>query len=558
MIQAIIWSVIATLLVTGGYRGKIELAQVDVFAWIALALGLINWKRKGHFLNRKIETTLTRMTRPLRDDSTLAKRVLFAAFAFHVLLYTLIQIFGYRSFHLNAFDIGFIDQGLWTSAYLSDKTVFLHSDLARGVGSYLSEHFSPVLALLVPLYWISDSIYWLFLIQAALLGSGAILIYKLARHERLAAGTSLLFAVLFLSYQPFRGASLFNFREDHVFIPAFLGMVLAMRTQKWIWFWILAFVSLATKENAPLVTFTIGIWAALRGHRLHGTALSVLSVVAFYVINSVLLPMYSDGAQNTLFASRLSFLGSSFGEIVQNVFLHPIDSTVKMVQARVTGRTFHYLLVVLLPFLPFMTFRPLRSGFAYVIALGLLAINLIITEHKVGFHYEVVIIPFLFLGLMTSYAKRARAFGSVNAAALLVTLFMCVYGRSPILTLREWYPREEHRCLSQTIEMIPSDASVRTQSGLFPHLDHRSEAQIFGDADKSKEDFVVLTPLASVSAYPHPSFSAEMGNMKKTRYESVVENNVVRIWCHPNACTKYATAVQAIKAVSCETNESAR
>lgn len=555
MIQAIIWSVIAVLIVTGGYRGKIELAQLDALGFLALALGLMSWKRTGHFLEPRVENAFTRLTQPLRKYP---REFLIALFVFHVALFTVIQIFGYQSFHINAFDIGFIDQGVWTTAYLREQTAFLHSDLARGVGSYLSEHFSPILVIFVPLYRISASIYWLFFAQAALLGSGALLLYKIARHHRISTSVSLVFAALFLSYQPFKGASLFNFREDDLFVPVFLGMILAMEKRKWFWFWALAVISLLTKESAPLITLALGVWATLRGHRAHGIALSVASLVSFYVINSLVMPMYSGGAQNTVFTSRLAFLGSSFSEIAQNTLLHPIDSLVKMVKARFTGQTFRYLLIILLPFLPFLTFRPLRTGFAYVIALALLAMNLIITEHKIGFHYEAILIPFLFVGLIHGYIKRAHRFGQTNAVALLVTLFICVYGRSPMLTLREWYPNADHRCLAQTIKQLPTDASILTQSSLFPHLDHRSETIIFGDADKAREDFVVLTPLDSISAYPHPNFTAEMGKMAQTRYVPVVLNNVARIWCAPESCAKYANAVQAVKAVTCVSGESAR
>lgn len=548
MLQAVVWFIIAVLLVTGGYRGKIELSQLNVFGWVALVLGLIQWRKTGRFFDRRLEKIGRRLFNAVKSHP---KRTIGIAFAAHVLLFTLIQLNCYRSFEMNAFDIGFLDQAIWSVAH-GKGGIFLHSDLSRGLHSYLSEHFAVILALLAPLYLIWDSIHWLFLVQSLLLGSGAIIIYRLARHHKLEAPKALLLAGAFLFYQPLRAANTFNLREDNFFIPILLGAILTMEKRQWMLFWVLSALSLLVKENAPLVLLALAAWLAIRGERRQAAVLSVFAATAFWIINSKVMPYYSGGGSSTVLSSRLGPLGANFGEIVRNLMFHPLDSAAKIYQARVSLRTFKYLLTVALPFIPFLAIRPWRDGFAYVIGFGFLLLNLLVMDQTVGFHYECVLMPFLFAGLVHGFARRSRQYGAANAAALLGTLMLCVYGRSPILTLREWWPTKDHKCMSRALEYIPGDASIMAQGGLYPHLDHRDVTQTVSYVSLAKEDFVLLSRLKNVSEYPIMDRQAQIDAMfKLPAYKLIVDGPLLSIWCRREACAKYPQAVAALGAEQC-------
>lgn len=543
-LQAVVWIFIFALLITGGIRGKVELSQLNVFGWIALALGLYHWRKTGRFFDKRLEKIALRLVNAV---SRHPKRTLYILFGAHAFLFTWIQVNGYRSFETSAFDLGFVDQAIWSAAYLGKKAIFLHSDLSRGLQSYLSEHFSPILVAIAPLYRIWDSVYWLFAIQSLVLASGAIIIYRLAHHYKYTPAVGVLFAAVFLFYQPLRSANLFSLREDNFYVPILLGLILAFEKKHWLAVSLLAALTLTVKENAPIVLTAFAAWMIVRGERIKGAALCVLALVAFWVINSKIMPYYSGGATNTVLSSRLSPLGSNFGEIMRNVALHPFDSAYKIIEARVSGKTFKYLLTVLLPFVPFLFFKPLKTGMAALIAIALLLMNLLIMDQTVGFHYECVIIPFLFAALVYGFSKRAKQFGPGNAAALLATLTICVYGRSPMLTLREWWPKPVHHCMSQALKQIPQSASVTAQGGLYPHIDHREEAYVFAFAAREKSDFVALSRLPSVSAYPAMDLDRQISELDRRGYKRIVDNPSLYVWCKKEACAKYSQAISSMQ-----------
>ena len=86
------------------------------------------------------------------------------------LLYCLQALLDYRRFLNSTFDLVIFDQGVRGYAHLHAPT-----SIARGVAdgqsahfSLLADHWSPILALLAPLYWIHDSPATLLVAQAVL------------------------------------------------------------------------------------------------------------------------------------------------------------------------------------------------------------------------------------------------------------------------------------------------------------------------------------------------------------------------------------------------------
>ncbi len=545
LLLAILWLTIFFLLLTGGIYGKFEFSQIDTFGSIALSLSAIRWYLHKDFLPPRIKQLLFYIKDHFKKLNPTS--FVFILTGIHVFLYTWILKWKFNSFDLNAYDLGYIDQSVWSTAHLNGPHTFLHSSLSKG-SNYLGEHFSPLLGIFAPFYSIWDNVLWLFFFHSLLLASGAILIFFLVQHHQRTPANwfTCVPSIFFLLYQPLRSANLFGPREDMFYIPILLGIILSLEKKKWVWFWILCFATLGIKENAPLVTLLISFWLFFRKNTVQAILLCMVSVFSFILINSYIMPVYS-GNNAPVLMSRLGFLGHNTQDVFRNIFFHPLDSVYKTFIYKINLGSGSYLLKTYLPFLPFLFIRPLSNGFVWIVALALSVMNLLIAPQTIGFHYELIFIPFLFVGLSYAFSKNI----SLNKAILLFLLGFCVFGRSPILSLRLHYPNQEHRCLKKLLAGVHPQVSIQTTSSLFPHLDHRKDVTIFGSADQANEDLLIFSFLKNLSLYSSENIFNEIPKLNSKKYTLLVKNHLIEVWCKKDFCIKALDFKKQIESEVC-------
>ncbi|MBI3544415.1 MAG: DUF2079 domain-containing protein [Deltaproteobacteria bacterium] len=531
---------IGILVVTGGFHysspaAKLELSQVDAFAWALLALIVLRrvlWKK---WLPKSVERVADEV---LAFFSRNARFPLTAAIALYVVLQTWNSAWRYDSFHATAFDLSFVEQALWSTTRFG----FLHSTLSKGQ-TYLGEHFSPALGAIALLYRAFDSITFLFFLQSLILASGAWLVYALAREKKLPRPIAALTGLAFLSYQPLRLANNFDFREDNLFVPVFLGMLLALEKRKWKTFWLLCAASWTIKENAAIFTCLTGLWVAgeaqLRRQpkaarerasaTLHGATLAALSLVVFAVVNTKITPLFvgqGAGAQ-TMLRRRMPHFGETNGEILKFMLLHPIQTFLVLAEPLFQLKAVKYFLDVTLPFLAFVPAAPLVAP---IVVAGMV-MNLLVNLPTIGFHYECVIIPFLFYILVAGLARlqRVKKLSGAAIPTLVAISFLLSYGRSPVESIRHHAPTERDRFVESELEKIPPEASIATQAVLHPHLTHRRDAYLYSPA-LPPADYVVFDLDPSRSRYGTPQLDEAAARIDAKTYDLVLDRESLKIW----------------------------
>ncbi len=535
ILQSVLFLFIALLLLTGGVKTPTwELAQVDLFGWALLLVTVARQLRTGVPLSPQLSQWLSHWLAPfVRRHGVKAAIVAYCALHFAVLRAK------YGSFDLEAYDLGFVGQAVWSTAHLPQPAHFLHSSLSRG-GTYLGEHFSPILAVLaIPVRFFPEraSIFVdaLFCAQVALMGASAWLLYLLARQRKLGEGAAAAVVALFLLYQPTRAAMHFAFREDLFFIPLIFAALLALERKRTVSFWACCAAICLVKENGPLVTALLAVPLFLKrrkgdGIARDGIALIVVSALIFWVINAKVMPAWapSTGDIGTVASRRM---GGALGPLLASKF---------------EWKTLRYLVQVLLPFAVVAV-----PCWSWLGAAALVAMNLIISLRMVGFHYECVTIPFLMYGFITALQARPagpkRRFAGIIAACAL----LAVFGRSPVLALRQHWPRGEHRCLESLLQALPPKASIATQSGLFPHLMARQDIFLRGLATALQEDYLVVSKLPGISTYATPLLMGWLDSLSTQRpdYHLLFEDGRLRVWCRAPVCTSTNT-LAAVRALS--------
>ena len=223
---------------------------------------------------------------------------------------------------------------------------------------FLGEHVQVIHLLLIPLYSLWPSHVLLELCQSLALAAGAIPVFRLAERHTSSRRAGVLLACAYLLYFPMQfldiAIDLKTFRPNSFEIPFLLFALEAWergRTRSLL-AWL--FLALLCQEDAAPVIAPLGVWIALRGHRVMdcgswivdrgshsrrltqstttagsrstsvslGTALALFGVVYTVLVIKVVLP-YFRGGDDVHFAQYFSDLGGSTGEIVRNAFSRP-------------------------------------------------------------------------------------------------------------------------------------------------------------------------------------------------------------------------------------------
>ncbi len=525
---------IALLLCTGGFHYssatlKFEVSQIDAFAIALLALLCIRRLAWQRWLPPKIERSCAVA---LQIFSRYPRATVLTATSAYIFFMSWNSIWRFDSFHALAFDLGFVDQSLWSSTRLG----FLHSSLSKGQ-TYLGEHFSPILGLIALIYRIFDSTYFLFLLQAFVLGAPALLVYALALQKKLPRPVAVVTALCYLLYQPLRAANGFDFREDNLFIGIFLGALLALEKKQLTLFWALCLTSWTVKENAPIFTTLIGAWLmldSLRGRlpasrRWHGLGLGLLSIVVFLVINIKITPHFvgTGVGADTMLVKRLRQFGNTNNEIFVAIFTHPFIFIREVVRPFFNFHALRYFLDVTAPFLIFVPAAPLVG----MIALAGISMNLLLNQPTIGFHYECVLIPFLFYVLIAGLSRlnEKNQLSGAKVPALVVLSFLLFYGRSPVESIRGYWPTAHQRWVSTELRKLPPDASVATQSALYPHVGHRKDAFLYSTG-VAATDYIVADLSPGIDLYATPNLAADVARIDPLRYSLELDRDGLRIW----------------------------
>jgi uncharacterized membrane protein len=128
-------------------------------------------------------------------------------------VFTALMIGKHDSLHSFAFDLGSFDQAIWTTLHGR----FLYNTLQNR--SLLANHFSPLMALLAPLFLIWSNVRVLFVFQAAGLAAAGLILYLIVRtrHPLAALG----FLAAFYINPALHEVALVEFRRITLAVPFF-------------------------------------------------------------------------------------------------------------------------------------------------------------------------------------------------------------------------------------------------------------------------------------------------------------------------------------------------
>ncbi|HEY6480418.1 MAG TPA: DUF2079 domain-containing protein [Streptosporangiaceae bacterium] len=269
-------------------------------------------------------------------------------------IYAVFSLTLYYTFKTSAYDLTIFDQAVRSYAHFQPGISPLKG-VHNGFGphfSVLGDHFSPIIAVLAPLYWIHNSPSTLLVAQGLLLALAIPSLWLFARRAfgggAKAAAAAYFVAIAYGLSWPLAEAAAFDFHEA-AFAPVLTAIALERFQAGRLRTALIALAALLlVKEDMGLFVAGVGVWLALTSRQrmvrrqwVVGIALVVVGVAWTAFATYVLIPFFG-GNGNYYWA--YSALGNNVPQVIAHIIRHPASSFMTMFSHPQQRETLKYLL----------------------------------------------------------------------------------------------------------------------------------------------------------------------------------------------------------------------
>jgi len=427
-----------------------------------------------------------------------------ASIAVYSAVFSYFTYLKHMSFLSYAWDLGTFDQIMYSSVF-AGKPFYYSADLfMNGSGNYLAIHFSPILALLFPIYYVAPGISTLLVIKSVAIGAAAYPLFRIVRRLTCSDMAALYIGLAYLLNPGIHGANWFDFQPQSLAPLLIFATYYLLIAKRWAYYFPALTLTLMIEEHVTLGVLLLLVSQLIysrrgdlkrlldRGLRENQVFLvSVMLCLASYGASAAMKAVYPIRPEfRDVYAASSAYGVLGYGGDVLSAPLRAILDPQAALGA-LTHDSALKLLYMLMLFAPLL-FLPFLSGFLAVNAL--LVVPLMLSNYRpyymIGSHYPLYFMPSFFI--VYAYAvSRLKERGTGVAKAALIASTVIIAALSPVSSLSGalnqrshflWYPEAEppgqveaiHLLLSQ----VPGDASILTQNHVFPHVSSRTEAYV--------------------------------------------------------------------------------
>ena len=411
-------------------------------------------------------------------------------------------------------DLGTYDQALWSTVH--GNFFHLTSSMVN-IDNYLGAHFSPILMIFLPFYFIFASPKWLLFFQSLAVGGSAIPIYLFAKEKFKSGKLGLLMLAGYLLYPALGNGLLYDFHEIvlAVFFAAWALYFLENENDRWFIFF--AALLALSQEHLPLLVFMMGLYLIfIKKRKKFGIIVSGVSLLYFFLVMTVLIPYFSSTGKpaliysESMYPSRYAWLGSSFSEIAKNIILHPLT----IFKVIFSYERLKYIFILVAPVFSLALFSWPFWIILPVLFIGILSSNPM--TFSVSFYHSAIFAPFVFFASIYTYKKwfledkflRWMFAILVFAFSLGSSILYGVFPLSPNYKISDYLPSAHAKKIGEVKKMIPADASLSIQHNLGPHFSERQFIYRF-PLKKDEAEYVLLDTFDPFADNPKQSFGFE-------------------------------------------------
>lgn len=347
--------------------------------------------------------------------------------------------------------------------------------------SHFNVHVSPIFYLLLPFYMMAPYAETLPVLQAAVMVSAVIPMWKLAKHHGLLGWQCVLVCAVLVFYPAFSGGAYYDIHENCFLMPLVLWLLYALDKKHTLLIAVSSLLLLMVKEDAAVYLAVAALWYLLQGLLHPGTdrkyrvitgCAMLAGAIAWFVAATSYLSAVGDGVMTYRYGNLMTDPDGSLLSVVGAAIMCPVKVLFECADKEKWG----YLVLTMLPLvgLPLMTRRYERL----LLLIPYLLINLISDykyQHNIMFQYNfgsAAFLLYLMLINLSDWKLRWK-----QSAALLCAVLLCmgsfVSEIVPSMVSRiNWCQTHASRNddLRTCLDTIPDDASVIATGYLTPYF----------------------------------------------------------------------------------------
>ncbi|WP_327326088.1 DUF2079 domain-containing protein [Streptomyces sp. NBC_01210] len=372
----------------------------------------------------------------------------------------------------NSYDLGIFEQVVRSYA---DGHLPV-SELKAPDFPVLGDHFSPILALVAPLYWLWRSPNALLVVQAALIAASVVPLAVWARRELGSTAAAVIGICYGISWGLASGVG-FDFHEVAFAVPllAFSLTALGSDRLRAAAYWALPL--LLVKEDLGLTVAVIGLVIAWRGDRKLGIITAAAGLAGSLLALLVFLPA-ANPSGSFAYWYWLDSPGGSEGGLTDLLY----KNTIGLITPATKISTFVLLLAPTL-------FLALRSPLLWIALPTLLwrfaSGN---TFHwGTGYHYSLVLMPIVFAAFLDALIRRRSSASSLRrylaGSAAISLLILPQFPLWQLVQPATWRTDPRVAVAHRLMDQIPDGATVQASNQLVPQLTNRTSVSLYGWRD---------------------------------------------------------------------------
>lgn len=340
-----------------------------------------------------------------------------------------------------------------------------------GLLSHFAVHVSPIYYLLLPFYCLIPTPATLQVLQAAVVTSAVIPLWKIGTHYGLTGTQRMLICAVLLLYPAYAGGTGYDIHENCFLTPLLLWLFYGIDRRNIALTAAAAMLTLTVKEDAAVYVAVIGLWLIVRsvlryrtsdrGMCITGAVLLAASLAWFFLVTRYLAE-HGDGVMTYRYQNLIFDGSSSLLTVIRSVVLSPM----KAIYECVDREKLQFIALTLLPLLglPLLTRRYER----YLLLIPYVLVNLMSDypyQHDLFFQYTFGSTAFLLyltvVNLSDWKPDWRRSLAMAMTAASCAVCFGAVVAPRAI-----WYPVQairrfgHYQSIRDVLSRVPEDASV--------------------------------------------------------------------------------------------------
>lgn len=437
------------------------------------------------------------------------------------------------SYGTSSFDMGIFTQMFHNMAESGLPMTTVERDKLL---SHFHVHMSPIFYLMLPFYWLFPSPVTLQVMQAAILASAVIPLWKLCKLHGLSDLQRMLVCAVLLMLPAFAGGISYDLHENCFLTPLILWLLYAIDKRNTALTAVFAVLTLMVKEDAAVYVAVIALWLIVKSavrlkkgdyrDLITGVVLLAGALIYFIAVTTYLAEV-GDGVMSYRYKNFMYDGSDSLVTVIKAVIMNPM----KAVYECVDWEKLEYISLTMLPLLglPLLTRRYER----YLLLIPYVLINLMSDyqyQHNVYFQYSFGSIACLIYLVVVNLADLKINWHRVAALAAAVVISACCFSEM-IIPYVQLFPklcienREQYESVQEALELVPEDASVTASTYFTTHLARRETLYDIAYASKEhvlNSDYIVLSVKTH---FDFERFATDGENDGFENFSAIVERN---------------------------------